>query len=147
MHRPLKMHKQARFAAISMQAAARQGKAIELYKVMLANRKKLERADVIGYASELAIDTAKLEADLDDPKIAAEVDADVKIATELGVTSTPVTFLNGIAVRGAKPHDYFSMLVAEEVAEADKLLSAGTAIADIYAERCKANVKAGPRSS
>ena len=147
IHRPLPMHEQATFAAISMQAAARQGKAIELYEVMLINRKKLERADVVGYASELGIDTAKLEADLDDPAIAAEVEADIKLATEIGANSTPITYVNGIGVRGAKPKELFSKLVSEEIAEADKLLSAGTAIADIYDERCKANVKAGPRKA
>jgi protein-disulfide isomerase len=143
-NRPLDFHKQAKLAAMAMQAVLRQdrNKARELHDVMMENRKKLQRADIVGYVEALSLDIAKFEADLDSPEIAAEVDADSAVADKVGARGTPTSFVNGVAVRGAKPYGAFDDVVKRELAEAKKLIAAGTTPADVYEARCKANVAA-----
>jgi predicted DsbA family dithiol-disulfide isomerase len=144
-HMPLEMHPKAKLAAVAMQAARRQGKDRVLHDAMLANRKMLDRADLVGYAKAAELDVAKFEADLDDPSTTKEVDDDMALGLSVGATATPTSFINGVPVRGAKTYETFAAIVQNEIAEADKLLAAGTAIADVYRLRCEANVKAGPR--
>ncbi|MEZ4445540.1 MAG: DsbA family protein [Polyangiaceae bacterium] len=140
-NRPLSFHEDARPAAIAFLAAARQDKGWALHDIMFDNRKDLQRDKLLGYAKELGLDMAKFEQDLDDPEVAAQVDADVEAAERAGAQGTPTIFVNGIGVRGARGADVFEPLVAAELAEAKKLVAGGMAPADVYVARCDANIK------
>jgi predicted DsbA family dithiol-disulfide isomerase len=145
MQRPLEMHKNARIAAIAALAAQRQGKFWELHDKMFANRKELDRDDLVRYASEAGLDKARFEADLDSAEVQKQVDEDVATAEKAGVTGTPAFFVNGRSLRGARPYEDFETAVKDEIAEADKLIAAGTPLDQVYDKRCEANVAAGPR--
>jgi predicted DsbA family dithiol-disulfide isomerase len=144
MHRPLEMHKLARTAAIAAQAAQRQGKGWEMHDKMFENRKELERDALITYAGAIGLDVARFTADLDNPEVQKEVDSDNAIAESVGATGTPTFFINGRGLRGARPYEAFEEIVKAELGEVNKLIEAGTPLAEIYDKRCQANVAAGP---
>lgn len=145
-HRPLKFHKNARPAAIAIQAAHRQGKAWELYATLFDHRTALDDEHILGYAKDVGVDVPRFESDLKDPAVAAEVDADSALADKLIVASTPSYFINGRGVRGAKPREAFLEIINEEIAAVDALLASGVPLADVFAKRSEANVSLGPRA-
>jgi protein-disulfide isomerase len=46
----------------------------------------------------------------------AEVEADFKYGSKIGVSSTPTFFVNGLAVVGAQPYEVFKELIDKELA-------------------------------
>jgi len=146
-HHPLPMHPHARLAALAVQAARRQGKAWPLHDALFAHRRALGRDDILRYASEIGLDAGRFTADLDDQQVAAEVDADTKLAMSVGARGTPASFVNGRPVVGAKPYSEFASVVEDELAKANALLQAGTPLAEVYLARCRANVDAFAKAS
>jgi protein-disulfide isomerase len=136
-HLPLDSHPKARGAAIAMQAAHRQGKAWEMHDLLFENRKALDPADLEGYAGKLGLDVNRFKADLDDPKVAEEVDADKRLAESIGVRSTPTCYANGEGIRGAQPLEDFAAIVAKERSRAEEMLGQGVSLADLYDKRAR----------
>ena len=52
-----------------------------------------------GYARTIGLDVERFKKDLAKPEVAARVDADQKLGTSRGVTSTPTLFLNKVALK------------------------------------------------
>lgn len=59
----------------------------------------LDVASLKKYATELGLNRAQFDADLDSGKYAAEVRKDMTDGEIYGVESTPTLFVNGIALR------------------------------------------------
>ena len=118
-HFPLGFHRSAKPAAIASLAAHRQGKFWEMHEKMFANQKALTEANFKAWAEELGLDVAKFEADLKDPALAAQVDADMAQGSKVGVRGTPATFINGRLVSGAQPYPAFKAIVDEELKKSD----------------------------
>src|SRR5204862_8015419 len=87
MNQPLPFHDHAMDAATALQAAGRQGgdKAWKLHDKMYDNNTALTRADIEKYAGEVGLNVGKFKKYWDDPKIKAEVEADLKEASAAGV--------------------------------------------------------------
>ena len=134
---PLPFHKNAKGAAIALQAANRQGKAWDLHDLMFENQKQLTPADLLGHAEEVGLDLDQFKRDMEDPAVLAEVQADMKAAREAGATGTPAFFINGSPVRGAKPLDAFVEVIDQELKRADELIAAGTPLAEVYETRAR----------
>ena len=131
------MHRNAMGAALALQAANRQGKAWLMVAKIFDNQKALARADLERYANELGLDVEKFKADLDDPKIKDEVDADLRAAQSAGVNGTPTFLVNGQPVSGARPFEDFVSVIDDELAKAEALLKQGVPLAEIYEKRAK----------
>ena len=102
-HFPLVNHIHAREAAAAAEAADLQGKFWEMHDVLYREQSvwsNVERVEplFVGYAKSIGVDPERFERDLRDPKVAARVDADQKLGSSRGVTSTPTLFLNGVAL-------------------------------------------------
>jgi len=98
-HFPLAMHAHAREAAVAAEAAHEQGKFWEMHDVLYKEQALWSKAPDVpalfdGYASSIGLDVARFKRDLVNPEVAARVDADQKLGTSRGVTSTPTLFLN-----------------------------------------------------
>jgi protein-disulfide isomerase len=120
---PLDMHPSARLAAAAALAAHTQGKFWAMHDRLLENQEALDRPTLEGHARRLGLDPARFQAALDSK--AAEVEADVKQGTSLGVTGTPTVFVNGRRVVGAHPLATFKALVEQELARAGGTPAAG----------------------
>jgi len=92
---PLSMHPRGGPAARAAIAAQAQGKFWEMHHQLFANASRLEDNDLDGYASAIGLDLTRFHADMDSPATKARLDADRKVADELGVKGTPTIFING----------------------------------------------------
>lgn len=132
-HHPLPMHPNARLAASAAIAAQRQGRFWVMHDALFEDQKALDRTAVVGTAVRLGLDPRQLEDTLDDPTVAAEIDADVAQAERLGARGTPAMFINGRLVSGARPLPDLRKEIDAELELARRLLEAGVPRADLYA--------------
>jgi protein-disulfide isomerase len=113
---PLPNHAQAPKAHEAAHCAGEQGKYWEMHDLIFARQAAMQVANLHEHASALKIDTAAFGQCLDSAKFAASIAADMKAGEALGVNSTPTMFVNGRAVIGAQPFEYFQTVIDEELA-------------------------------
>jgi protein-disulfide isomerase len=112
---PLSFHNNAKPAAEAALAAHEQGKFWQMHDILFKNQQALSAADLEKYAKEIGLDMGKFKAAVDSHKFAAQVDAETKQGSELGVSGTPAAFVNGQLVSGAQPVDAFKKIVEAEL--------------------------------
>jgi protein-disulfide isomerase len=96
---PLARHENARKAAEAANAANAQGKFFEYTALLFKRQDKLDPASLKKYATELGLNRARFDLELDGGKYAAEVKHDVDEGEMYGIDSTPAVFVNGVALR------------------------------------------------
>ena len=103
-HFPLRsIHPHAGAAAVTSEAAARQGLFWEMHDVLFRSQRHLESADLRRYAERLSLDVARFESDLVDPAVAGTVaERDIESGERSGVDGTPSLFIDGIRYRGPR---------------------------------------------
>jgi protein-disulfide isomerase len=92
---PLPMHPRGEPSARAAIAAQDQGKFWEMDRALFAAGGRLEDVDLDGFAKELGLDMARFHADEASPATTARIEADRKVADELGVKGTPTIYVNG----------------------------------------------------
>ncbi len=92
---PLSFHKQAFKAAEASLAAAAQGKFWEMHDILFQNMKALHEDKLLVYAQQLGLDMEKFKADLTGGTYAAQVRAEMKEGSAIGVRGTPSIYVNG----------------------------------------------------
>ncbi len=92
------VHVNAEKAAEAAGAANAQGKFFEYIEILYSNQKALDNASLKKYATQLGLDRAKFDAELDKGVYAAEIANDVKDGEFYGVRGTPTIFINGMRV-------------------------------------------------
>lgn len=95
-HFPLKkIHAQAAMAALSAEAAGRQGKFWQMHDLLFENQHRFpEKMLFHGLATELGLNLDRFITDLDDAEIASKVETDFRGGIYSGVNRTPTFFLN-----------------------------------------------------
>jgi len=138
------MHPNARPAAMAALAAGEQGKYWEMHEKLFENIRALDDASLQQKAKDLGLNVDKFNKDRQDPRLKAVVDADLKLASSLGVTGTPGFFINGRKLGGAYPFEVFKTVVDEELAKAEAMVKAGTPANQVYAKIMEKGVTAPP---
>ena len=116
-HFPLRnVHPDAQRAAEASEAAAAQGAFWEMHDRLYESRGLLSRDDLVGYADELGLDSARLAAELDTSAHAARVQRDLDSGLASGVTGTPGFFVGGRLHAGS--FDAASLIAALEATAA-----------------------------
>ena len=92
---PLANHKFAKKAAIAAFAARKQGKFWEYHDRLFANLESLNDQKFLEIAREVGLDMDRFEKDLNDLKIVARINQDIRLGAYLGVRATPTVFING----------------------------------------------------
>jgi protein-disulfide isomerase len=100
-------------AAKAALAADRQGRYLDMHFALMA-AKDLNRESLLATARSLGLDVARLGSDMDDPAIAAQIDANLKLAENLGITGTPAFVVGPELVPGAVEVGQLASLVAKE---------------------------------
>jgi protein-disulfide isomerase len=103
-HFPLQGHKYALVAAHAAEAASQQGRFWEMHELIYTNQGAWSassdaRPIFIQYARNLGLDVDRFTRDLDDPAVAARVQADYQRGVAARVEGTPSIFLNGRQLR------------------------------------------------
>ncbi|HYU99008.1 MAG TPA: thioredoxin domain-containing protein, partial [Pyrinomonadaceae bacterium] len=96
---PLARHENARKAAEAAEAANAQGKFFEYTALLFKRQDKLDVPSLKKYASEVGLNRARFDVELDGGKYAAEVKHDMDDGETYGIDSTPAVFVNGVALR------------------------------------------------
>jgi len=115
-HLPLNdVHPHAQLAAEGSEAAARQGEAAfwGMHDLLLEHQGQLDARDLMRYAGDLGLDTAKFARDLRNHAGAARVAEDVDSADLSAVSGTPTFFINGRRHYGAFDLDTLSDAVRQ----------------------------------
>jgi protein-disulfide isomerase len=141
---PLPIHPRARPAAIAALAAHNQGKFWQYHDKLFANQKTLDDASLETFAKEVGLDVKRWKKDLGDPKLAAIVDRDEKLALSLGAGGTPGFFVNGRFFSGAQPIEVFRAVIDEELRKAQMMVNEGMKPSEIYASVLSHGVSAPP---
>jgi len=115
-HFPLLQHKNAIPASLASEAAARQGKFWEMYRLIFENASDwVELGDATsifqGYARDIGLDLAIYEKDLTDPALLARVKRDLNEGTAIGINATPTFFLNGKVIANPTSYDEFQTII------------------------------------
>ncbi|MFT7184612.1 MAG: protein-disulfide isomerase [Oceanicoccus sp.] len=117
---PIPSHENAFVAAVAAECVAEEGgneAYFEMHDMIFENMESWFYSEDAGevftqYASELGYDIATC---LDDPAMAAEVEADYVAGRSYGVGGTPTFFINGKKLVGAYPYDVFVELIESEL--------------------------------
>ena len=116
VHRTLPLDEDNTLAAEAALAAAAQGRFRPMNERLYAVHGKVDRPAVELMAQQLGLDMLRFRAALDNKVYRAQIERDVDDAIALGVTGTPVYFINGRAVSGGQPLKVFVDVVDEELA-------------------------------
>ncbi len=95
-HLPLEtVHTHAKEAAQAYEAAALQGKFLEMARTLFANQDELTTDDLFEYARQLDLDMERFAADLRSPAVVRRVEDDQLDAEMMDLHSTPTFFIGG----------------------------------------------------
>ena len=124
-HFPLRqIHANAEIAALSAEAAGKQGKFWEMHDMIFENQKKWEgdknaKEIFIGYAEELGLNAEQFKQDLDSKEVKEKVEADYQSGVKAGVNHTPTFFVNGGEIQNPRSYEEFKNIINE--AESKKI--------------------------
>lgn len=104
-HFPLPQHQYAKTAAMVAEAAGVQGKFWEMGKLLFANQDRFPTTPWASLADELKLDLTKFDKSINSEILKSKIDRDEAKATQLGLSSTPSFFLNGVLLDIANPND------------------------------------------
>ena len=129
VHRALPLDDDDTLAIEAAHAAAAQGRFRAMHQRLYAVHGRVDRADVELFARELGLDVARVRHDLDTHAYRDAIRRDLDDARALGITGTPMFFVNGRPVHGNQSLAVFASTVDEELQRAKALGK----VPDIYA--------------
>lgn len=80
------------------------------------NRRALTEENFVRWADEAGVSRSRFLLAYEDPAQRAKIDADIKLAAQVGATGTPAFRINGVTLSGAQPFDKFKSLIDEQLA-------------------------------
>lgn len=91
----------SQFAAKAALAAARQGKYLAFHKALMLAKGVADKGNVMKIAAKVGLDTKRLKADMEDPKIATAIKRNLELAQALRINGTPGFVVGDQFIRGA----------------------------------------------
>ncbi len=128
---PLVNHEHALLAALIGHSARAQGKFWAFHDLVFSGR-GIDPDTLDAYAEQVGLDLARVERELDELTYASAVRKDMRVAKRLRLRSTPVFFINGRMLSGARPKHIFEHMIEQELALAERLADEGVAAAELY---------------
>jgi len=109
------IHGQAQLAAEASRCAGEQGKFWEYHDQLFANPDKLDRKNLVDFASSLKLDEKRFDSCLASGKYRPQIETDLQEGMRAGVEGTPGFFINGILLSGAQPESAFEQIIQREL--------------------------------
>jgi protein-disulfide isomerase len=110
------IHPEAAPAALAANCAGEQNAYFPYHDALFSENYGLGQDAYIRYATDLGLNVEAFKTCLSENRYASEVEADIRYGYSIGVISTPTFFINGIAVVGAQPYEYFQQIIKKELA-------------------------------
>jgi protein-disulfide isomerase len=111
---PIGFHKNARRAAIAALAAGRQGQFWQMHDAIYDSDDAPTDEKLENIARRLKLDLQRWKKDMDDPALAAQVDADKREGDKANIQGTPTFFVNGLLVDDL---DAVDRMIKQEIAQ------------------------------
>ena len=92
---PLRNHRFSKKAAVAAFAAKKQGHFWEYHDRLFLNLDSINDQKFLEIAREVGLDMERFEKDINDLKIVARINQDIRLGAYLGVRATPTVFING----------------------------------------------------
>jgi protein-disulfide isomerase len=86
---------QSAIASRAALAAARQGKYAAFHQALMLYRGGLDQDAILGVARDVGLNVARLRRDMHDPKLAAAIASNLKLAKAIGAHGTPTFIVDG----------------------------------------------------
>ena len=115
-HLPLTSIHPDAFSAAEAAMCAGEQDAFWQYHEKLFTSETLGAEVYTQYAQELNLDMTVFEACMTDHRYQEAIQKDSDFAIDLGISSTPTFFINGLALVGAQPLDVFKQVIDKELA-------------------------------
>jgi len=128
---PLDTHQHALLAALVGHSAQSQGKFWEFHDLVFSGR-GIDPATIQRYAAEVGLDVDRVEREVETLVHASAVRNDLRVAKRLKLRSTPVFFINGRMLPGARPSHIFRHMIDQELSLAERLADQGVSPAQLY---------------
>jgi len=116
---PQEFHQRACDFATLAECARRQGRFYEAAAVLF-DAGGTERATLLDALGAVGVKRPELDACLADPSALAAVKADIEQGLTAGIQGTPAVFMNGIEVGGARPLEFFQVIIDKHLAATSK---------------------------
>ena len=110
------LHTNAFPAAVAAQCAREQDAFWPFHDLLFSGELSLAQESYMSFAERLDLDMISFSLCLEDERYTDSVQGDFDYGIELGVTSTPTFFINGIALVGAQPFELFAQIIDYELA-------------------------------
>ncbi|HYC02465.1 MAG TPA: DsbA family protein [Azospirillaceae bacterium] len=88
-------------------AAAKQGKYEPVHTALMNHKGKLDDSTIFELAEDAGADMKRLRKDMEDASVQAEIDANLKLAQDLGIRGTPAFIIHDTMIPGAIDKDAF----------------------------------------
>lgn len=103
----------SRIAAVAALAARAQNKHLAFHDALMEFNGKLDRDRIMEIAGSVGLDVARLQKDMDDPKLKQIIDRNMALASALGVRGTPAFVIGNQFVPGAIDADTLKRLISD----------------------------------
>ncbi len=97
--------------AMTARCAGEQGLFRLMHDKLFQNQGVTETADLIELANQIGADVDKFSSCLTQKKYLTQIQKDFSAGESLGLTGTPIWFINGYKVEGDIPHDTFIQII------------------------------------
>ncbi len=121
---PLSFHPAALPAALASNCAKDQNKYWEMHDKMFSEQDKLGQGtitfgvkEIKRWAKDIGLKTVEFNQCLDSEKYKAEVEKDIADGSKAGVSGTPTSYINGVALVGAQPYSVFKTTIDKALEE------------------------------
>jgi protein-disulfide isomerase len=120
-HFPLPQHKQAKSAAYAAEAAGKQGKFWEMYKLLFEGQHEwADKSDAAktfeSYALRLGLDLERFKKDVSSQEVTEKVETSYQGGVRATVNATPTFFLNGRKLQNPSSYEAFKELLDAAIA-------------------------------
>lgn len=117
-HFPMtRVHPHSMQAAEAAEAAAAQGRFWEMHDLLFERQDALETEDLKRYATELKLDSARFDQELDGHIYVDEIRRQFMEGVRSGVNGTPAFFINGVRYDGPPELDPLVKAIEESISE------------------------------
>ena len=114
-----KIHPHAKIAAVSTEAADKQGKFWEMHDIIFENQEKLRPSAIISFGQMIDLNIEQFKNDLADQNLIQKVDSDFESGIRSGVNATPSFFVNGVKYNGSWEEEAFESFLWEKIMTAN----------------------------
>jgi protein-disulfide isomerase len=146
---PLPFHPQAMPAAeAAMEAFAQGGDAAfwRMHDRIFEHQTDLTPENLERWAGEVGLDLPRFQTAMATHAHRDAISADMALAEQIDAMGTPNSFVNGVPITGAQPLEAFVTLVDAEIANAQRLVRAGTPREQVYAAVTRDGLTEAPRA-